>query len=176
MNRMHRKPRTLAQAHPARVPADLFVWAAFLLLLFWAGAAEPARPDTPDYELFKNSENYGIVLFPKENIYPGLADSLKSLLFESVESGKSEMRFGVKEENETFMMPFAVQKKHQIEKFIVIQILGKDRMLVGVYDPEWGLTLPSSVFTLEQLNQNIPKTLNVFRGGAKRQPILWQPK
>jgi hypothetical protein len=37
-------------------------------------------------------------------------------------------------------------------------------MLVGIYDPEWGLTLPSSSFGLETLKQNIPKTLNAFRG------------
>ncbi len=152
------------------------LWGCLLLMLFWANAAQAAKLKTPEYTLYKNSENYGIVLFPKGNVYPALADALTALLFEQVESGQSVMRYGIKEENETFMMPLEVQKKHQIEKFIVIQIIAEDRMLIGVYDPEWGLTLPSSVFTLEQLNENIPKTLNVFRGDAPRRQILWEPQ
>ena len=74
------------------------------------------------------------------------------------------MRRGSKNENETLMMPLEVQKKHSIEKFIVIQVLGKDEMLAAIYDPEWGLTLPSTRHTIQALKDNIPKTLNVFRG------------
>jgi hypothetical protein len=37
-------------------------------------------------------------------------------------------------------------------------------MLIGIYDPEWGLTLPSSSFDMKTLKKNIPKTLNAFRG------------
>ena len=42
------------------------------------------------------------------------------------------------------MMPLEVQKQYSIEKFIVIQVLGQDEMLAGIYDPQWGLTLPSA--------------------------------
>ena len=62
------------------------------------------------------------------------------------------------------MMPLEVQKKNSIEKFVVIQVLTAREMLIGIYDPEWGLTLPSSSFDIKTLKQNIPKTLNAFRG------------
>jgi hypothetical protein len=117
-----------------------------------------------DYQLYKNHEDYGIVIFPKKYIYKELADFIVSVSFESVESGKAVMRRGSKNENETLMMPLAVQKKHSIKKFIVIQVLSKDSMLVGIYDPEWGLTLPSSPHSIEAMRKNIPKTLNIFRG------------
>jgi hypothetical protein len=67
------------------------------------------------------------------------------------------------------MMPLEVQKKHSIEKFIVIQILGDNNsMLAGIYDPQWGLTLPSAIYQLEVLKNNIMKTLNVFRGNNRQ--------
>jgi hypothetical protein len=116
-----------------------------------------------DYQLYKNDESYGIVVFPKESISKRLHDYISTISFRAVESGKAVMRRGSKNENETLMMPLAVQKKHAIEKFIVIQVLGPDDMLAGIYDPQWGLTLPSTRFTLEALKSNIPKTLNVFR-------------
>ena len=74
------------------------------------------------------------------------------------------MRRGSKNENATLMMPLDVQKMHSIEKFIVIQVLGQYEMLAGIYDPEWGLTLPSATHGMEALKENIPKTLNIFRG------------
>ena len=74
------------------------------------------------------------------------------------------MRRGSKNENESLMMPLEVQKKNSIEKFVVIQVLTEREMLIGIYDPEWGLTLPSSSFDMKTLKQNIPKTLNAFRG------------
>jgi hypothetical protein len=117
-----------------------------------------------DYQLYKNHENYGIVVFPKKFISKELRDQIASISFLEVESGKAVMRRGTKNENETLMMPLEVQKKHSIEKFIVIQILTKHEMLAGIYDPQWGLTLPSSTFGLEALKANIDKTLNVFRG------------
>ena len=55
-------------------------------------------------------------------------------------------------------------KNNSIEKFIVIQVLGQDEMLAGIYDPEWGLTLPSARHGMVALKENIPKTLNIFRG------------
>ncbi len=117
-----------------------------------------------DYQLYKNHENYGIVVFPKKLIQKELIDYIASIAFSEVESGKAVMRRGSKNENETLMMPLEVQKKHSIEKFVVIQVLTQREMLIGIYDPEWGLTLPSATFGLEALKQNIPKTLNAFRG------------
>jgi hypothetical protein len=122
-----------------------------------------------DYQLYKNHENYGIVVFPKKFISKELRDQIASISFLEVESGKAVMRRGTKNENETLMMPLEVQKKHSIEKFIVIQILTKHEMLAGIYDPQWGLTLPSATFGLEALKANIDKTLNVFRGDNPQQ-------
>jgi hypothetical protein len=121
-----------------------------------------------DYQLYKNHEKYGIVVFPKENIFKDLDNYFKSIAFEVADSGKAVMRHGSKEENATYMMPLEVQKKHSIEKFIVIQILGDNGMLAGIYDPQWGLTLPSSIYQLETLKNNIMRTLNVFRGNNRQ--------
>jgi hypothetical protein len=121
-----------------------------------------------DYQLYKNHENFGIVVFPKENISKDLDNYLKSIPFEVVESGKAVMRHGSKEENATYMMPQEVQKKHSIQKFIVIQVIGKNGMLAGIYDPQWGLTLPSTIYQLEAVKKNIIKTLNVFRGNNRQ--------
>ena len=123
----------------------------------WAGSGY-------DYQLYKNLENYGIVVFPKKHIYRELDDYFSSISFTKVESGKAIMRRGTKNENESLMMPLTVQRKHSIEKFIIIQVLGRDELLAGIYAPEWGLTLPSARYTLEALHQNIPQTLNIFRG------------
>ena len=131
--------------------------------------------DDYDYQLYKNHEKYGIVVFPKENIFKDLDDYIKSIAFEVADSGKAVMRHGSKEENATYMMPLEVQKKHAIKKFIVIQVLGDNGMLVGIYDPKWGLTLPSSIYQLEALKNNIMRTLNVFRGNSRqRQTRLFQ--
>ena len=117
-----------------------------------------------DYQLYKNHEKYGIVVFPKKFIQKELRDYIASIAFSEVESGKAVMRRGSKNENESLMMPLKVQKKNSIEKFVVIQVLTEREMLIGIYDPEWGLTLPSSSFDMNTLKQNIPKTLNAFRG------------
>ena len=121
-----------------------------------------------DYRLYKNHENFGILVFPKEKISKNLDNYLKSIPFEIAETGKAVMRHGSKDENATYMMPLAVQKKHSIEKFIVIQILGDNSMLAGIYDPQWGLTLPSTIYQLEAIKENILKTLNVFRGNNRQ--------
>ena len=117
-----------------------------------------------DYQLYKNNENFGIVVFPKKYIFKALSDYIAAIPFNAVESGKAVMRRGSKNENATLMMPLEVQKQHSIEKFIVIQVLGQDEMLAGIYDPEWGLTLPSARHGMVALKENIPKTLNIFRG------------
>lgn len=138
-----------------------------LILLFWPASAYPASNGF-EYQLYKNFENFGILVFPKALPFPGLEQSIQSLGFEPVESGKAVMRSGTKGENETYMMPLAAQKKHAIEKFIVLQVLSDRSLLVGIYDPEWGLTLPSSVFQLGEIQEKVQRTLDVFRGGARK--------
>ncbi len=114
----------------------------------------------PPYTLYKNNLNQGIVIYPSAS--PQLVDFVTTLNFKEVDHGQTVMRFGTNRENLALMMPEAVQNKHGIKKFILIQRLSTDEYLVGVYDPEWGLTLPSPVFGIEELFTNIPKTLNVF--------------
>ena len=41
-------------------------------------------------------------------------------------------------------------------------------MLAGIYDPQWGLTLPSTIYQLETVKKNILRTLNVFRGNNEQ--------
>ena len=117
-----------------------------------------------EYQLHKNYENYGIVVFPKHISSPELDTYIKSIDFEPVESGKVVMRFGPKGENSTYMMPLEVQKKYDIKKFIVVQVLPDHRLMIGIYDPEWGLTLVETKYLLKEIVDNIPKTLDVFRG------------
>jgi hypothetical protein len=146
-----------------------FILALFLLL--WASPGFGY-----EYQLYKNGENFGIVVFPKTQLPKELDQYIQSLSLKPVESGEAVMRSGSKGENETFMMPLEIQKKHSIEKFMVIQVLTQFRMMIGVFDPEWGLTLPSSVFGFEDMKKNIPKTLDVFRGNNKRKAIHWKEK
>ena len=101
-------------------------------------------------------------------MFENLESYLLSIPFELAESGKAVMRHVSKNENATYMMPMEVQRRHSIEKFIVIQIIDPMSMMVGVYDPEWGLTLPSAIVEMETIKQNIPRTLNVFRGPNRR--------
>ncbi len=121
-----------------------------------------------DYQLYKNRENIGIVVFPKKLIYPDLDKYILSQAFESKENGKAVMRSGSKGENETFMMPLETQKKNGITRFIVLQVLQDHNLLVGIFEPEWGLTLPSSIFTLQDIKEKIPQTLNIFRGDNRQ--------
>ncbi|QPJ65490.1 MAG: hypothetical protein G3M78_08830 [Candidatus Nitrohelix vancouverensis] len=117
-----------------------------------------------DYQLYKNPEEFGIVVFPKENTYPELEEYLNSINFKPLVSGKAAMRYGPREENETFMMPLEVQQEHGIKMFIIIQVLENQNILIGVYHPDWELTLPSTIFNLDAVKERIFKTLNVFRG------------
>ena len=138
--------------------------ATFIALILFLVPMKARAVSGYEYQLYKNHEKYGIVVFPKKFIQKELRDYIASIAFSEVESGKAVMRRGSKNENESLMMPLEVQKKNSIEKFVVIQVLTEREMLIGIYDPEWGLTLPSSTFGLETLKQNIPKTLNAFRG------------
>ncbi|HJN01496.1 MAG: hypothetical protein QF907_08825 [Nitrospinota bacterium] len=118
-----------------------------------------------DYQLYKNSENFGIVVFPKNIISSDLDSYAKGMNFEPVESGKAVKRRGIKGKDETYMMPQEVQEKYDIKKFIILQLLPKDdEMKIAIYDPEWGLTLVETKYLLKEIVDNIPKTLDVFRG------------
>jgi len=111
------------------------------------------------------------LIFPKDYVTPELEDFLASLDFKTVESGEAVMRFGEKRENMTYMMPPEVQEKHGLKKFIILQILGSQMgIMVGIYEQEFGLTLPPKIYPLEDVKRNIPKTLDQFRTqeGKKR--------
>lgn len=159
-----------ALTHPNNMKKITFL----VILLFLLGAVPAVADSGHEYQLYKNSEDFGIVVFPKAKVTVELEDFFKSIIFKKVDSGKAVMRYGSKGENETLMMPLEIQKKHSMEKFMVIQVMTPSRMLIGVFDPEWGLTLPSSVFDLEGMKANIPKTLDVFRGGNSRKEIFWE--
>ncbi|MFQ5445089.1 MAG: hypothetical protein ACE5EK_10785, partial [Nitrospinales bacterium] len=128
-----------------------------------------------EYQLFKNIENYGILVFPKQTVYIELDQYIKSIGFLPVESGIAVMRSGSKGLNSTYMMPKEIQEKHQVKQFITIQVLSDHMMLIGIYDPEWGLTLPNEQFKLDEVKERIPRTLDIFRGpGNSQKQILWR--
>lgn len=130
------------------------------------------------YQLYTQPENFGLVIFPKELIFPELEAIAQSLKFKKIESGEAVMRSGNQKENYTYMMPKEVQKKHRLEKFIILQILTDGvGIMVGIYDQEFGLTLPTKVFIVQQLKDNIAKTLDIFRKQSKeeKQEIRWVP-
>ena len=121
-----------------------------------------------NYQLYKNYENFGILIFPKEQIFTELDEYIQEVGFNPAESGQAVMRFGPNNENQTYLMPESVQIKHSINRFIVLQVLAHQNILVGVFDPEWGLTLPSPIHRLDGIKENIPKTLNLFRKHLKK--------
>jgi len=153
--------------------AALLTWVIVLALPFAAQAGPKYF-----YQLHTNPENFGLVVFPKEKIFPELEQTVKSLGFKKVESGEAIMRSGSKKENFTYMMPKEVQKKHQLEKFIILQILNDGvGIMVGIYEQEFGLTLPTKVFIVQELRDNILKTLDIFRKQLKqeKEEIEWIP-
>ena len=122
-----------------------------------------------NYQLYKNFEDFGILIFPQSQSFTELEMYIKQAGFSSVESGKAVMRFGLKNENQTFMMPQSVQEKYSIDRFIILQVLSNQNIVVGIFDPEWGLTLPSPLHKLDEIKKNIPKTLNLFRKQLKKE-------
>ena len=121
-----------------------------------------------NYQLYKNFENFGILVFPKDRIFTGLAEYIQEIGFNPVESGRAVMRFGPKNENQTLMMPESVQKKYSMGRFIILQIIANDNMVVGIFDPKWGLTLPGLTHNLDTVKANILKTLSLFRKHLKK--------
>ena len=132
-----------------------------------AGNATPANSGY-NYQLYKNFENFGILIFPKDQIFTELDEYIQQTGFNPVESGQAVFRFGPKNENQTLMMPESVQNKHSMDRFIILQIIANDTMVAGIFDPEWGLTLPGPIFNLDGIKANISKTLNLFREHLKK--------
>lgn len=157
----------------------LFVFLVFCIL---SSTHTQASAGEYEYTLFKNDENFGIVVFPKQNLFADLGSFITSLNFKEVESGEAVMRFGPTDrDNQTYMMPEAVQKKHNIEKFVILQVLADQGIQVGVYEPQWGLTLPFAIYNLDDVKDNLPKTLDIFRNKKNKESdekqgttILWQ--
>ena len=115
------------------------------------------------YTLYKNRENFGILIFPSDLNSPELKEIVLGNGFKEVETGHAVMRSGSKNLNATFMMPESIQKKYRMERFITLQVLGRGGIMVGVYDPGWGLTLPNKIFELDDVKKRIPQTLKIFR-------------
>ena len=142
----------------------------FFSVVFAPTGAGNAAPTTSgyNYQLYKNFENFGILIFPEDRIFAGLAEHIQEIGFNPVESGQAVFRFGLKNENQTLMMPESVQNKHSMDRFIILQVLANDNMVVGIFDPEWGLTLPGPIYRLDTVKDNISKTLNLFRKHLKK--------
>ena len=142
----------------------------FFSVVFTSTGAGNAAPTTSgyNYQLYKNFENFGILIFPKDQIFVELEEYIQEIGFNPVDSGQAVMRFGPNNENQTYLMPESVQIKHSMSQFIVLQVIANQNILVGISDPEWGLTLPSAIFRLNGIKQNIPKTLNMFRKHLKK--------
>ncbi len=157
-----------------RITPVLISWMMILALPFTVEAATPKYY----YQLYTHPENFGLVIFPKESIFPELEKVVQSLGFKKADSGEAIMRSGNKKENFTYMMPKDVQKKHHLEKFIILQIMNDGvGVMVGIYEQEFGLTLPTKVFVVEELKDNISKTLEIFRKQLRqeKEEIDWIP-
>ena len=155
------------------ISSVLLAWILIFALPFKAEAG-----DKYYYQLYTSSENFGVLIFPKESIFPELEQTVQSLGFKKAESGEAVMRSGSKNENFTYMMPREVQKKHRLEKFIILQVLTDGvGIMVGIYEQEFGLTLPTKVFVVQELKDNISKTLDIFRKQLKeeKEEIQWIP-
>lgn len=140
------------------------LYCTIIALFFSAGIAFAAFSFDYEYQLYKNIEDFGIVIYPKKSIFPELEKYLESINFKPLEFGKAVMRLGPDGENATFMMPKDVQDKYSIKKFIILQVLDDNRLLVGIFDSELGLTIPPDKFLLDEARENIRETLNIFRG------------
>ena len=57
-----------------------------------AGNAAPTNSGY-NYQLYKNYENFGILIFPKDQIFTELDEYIQQTGFSPVESGKAVMRF-----------------------------------------------------------------------------------
>lgn len=129
-----------------------------------------------EYQLYTSMEDFGIVIFPKDGIFQELEQYIQSINFKPVESGKAVMRSGPDGESSTYMMPQDIQDKYSIKKFIILQVLSDDRLVAGIFDPDWGLTILPDKFRLDDIRENIRETLNIFRRKDSPKKINWTPK
>ncbi|MEK7846589.1 MAG: hypothetical protein AAB257_06460, partial [Nitrospinota bacterium] len=67
--------------------------------------------------------------------------------------------------------PQDVQDKYAIKKFIILQILDDKSLLIGIYDPDLGLTLLPRAYQLDEIGENIKETLKIFRRKGSVQEI-----
>ncbi|CAI2718028.1 hypothetical protein [Nitrospina watsonii] len=149
----------------------LAMWALWVALI----ATPPAfSQDAHPYTLYQNMEKYGIVVWPRSAISPEMEEFFTSIGFREVHQGLAVMRFGEVNQNGTFMMPESIQKQFEIDRFIILQVLS-DRIgiMVGIWEQEFGLTLPQKVYRLDEVKENIPKTLDIFREQSGKKPISW---
>ena len=153
----------------AKILTILFFAVAFPLT--GVGNAAPTNSGY-NYQLYKNYENVGILIFPEDRIFTELGEYIQEIGFKPVESGQAVMRFGLKNENQTLMMPESVQNKHSMDRFIILQVIANNNMVVGIFDPEWGLTLPGPIYGLDRVKDNISKTLSLFRKHLKKRETM----
>ena len=98
---------------------------ALIALTLFLAPVQARAGSSYDYQLYKNNESYGIVVFPKKYIFKALGDYIASISFDAVESGKAVMRRGSKNENETLMMPLEVQKNIPLKSLLSYRFWGK---------------------------------------------------
>jgi len=151
----------------------------FLALIILGGILISSHPTWAAgetwYTLYKNPEKFGILVFPREFIFPELKEFVLSQGFNEVESGIAVMRSGSKKLNATLMMPEETQNKHRMVRFTTLQILKDQGMMVGIFDPEWGLTLPHKIFLMDEVKKRIPETLEAFRKEVPKKEVFWRP-
>ena len=158
--------------HPHnRKPARKRFWSLCLILGLLVMASPAQAADRFQYHLYTDVDHYGIVVFPKKYLFEDLDQLIKTMGFQDTESGGAVWRFGSVNRNGTYMMPESVQKKHNIEMFVILQILeDQASIMVGIWEQEFGLTLPSSVFQMEEVRKKLPQTLDIFRKKSGKTP------
>lgn len=148
------------------------IYASILLILGVLILTTPVwAKDKFHYQMYTDIDNHGVVVFPKGYIFEDLDHFIKSLGFKDTESGVAVFRFGSVNRNATYMMPEETQKKYNVQKFVILQVL-EDRasIMVGIWEQEHGLTLPSAVFRMDDVRNKLPQTLDIFRKQAGKKP------
>lgn len=77
-----------------------FLLSCLLFSLVSISSILAEEAEETEYHLFKNPENYGLLIFPKGAASNELEDFIGSLDFKSVASGNAVMRFGEKRKHD----------------------------------------------------------------------------